>query len=203
MALTLIQEDGTGKVDANAYASVAEGDAYHDGHLYKADWGLADVDKKATALVMATRVIDAEYQFGGIRATLSQALQWPRSDCRDPDGGMASFGDANAARVAARGIVPGVGDTIRLINAEWVIPGNVVPKALVEATCELARELLIVNRTAAPEGEGLKYDNAGSVQKGYDKADKRPVIPALVQAMLAKYGTLLNAKSGAVNLVRA
>ena len=203
MALTLIKEDGTGKVDANSYASVTDGDAYHDGHLYKADWSLADADKKATALVMATRVIDSEYQFGGIRARLEQALQWPRSDCRDPDGGMASFGDDNAARVAARGIVPGVGDTIRLINAEWVIPGNVVPKALVEATCELARELLIVNRTAAPEGEGLKYDNNGAIQKGYDKADKRPVIPALVQATLAKYGTLLNAKSGAVQLTRA
>ena len=203
MGLVLIKEDGTGKVDANSYATVDESEVYHDGHLYSTAWEAAGSDNKIAALVMATRVIDAEYQFGGIRATLSQALQWPRSDCRDPDGGMASFGDANAARVAARGIVPGVGDTIRLINAEWVIPGNVVPKALVEATCELARELLIVNRTAAPEGEGLKYDNNGAIQKGYDKADKRPVIPALVQAMLAKYGTLLNAKSGAVQLTRA
>lgn len=203
MGLVLVKEDGTGKVDANSYASVDDGEEYHDGHLYSTAWDAATAEQKVMALVMATRVIDSEYQFGGIRARLEQALQWPRSDCRDPDGGMASFGDDNAARVAARGIVPGAGETIRLINAEWVIPGNVVPKALVEATCELARELLIVNRTAAPEGEGLSYDNNGSIQKGYNKADKRPIIPTLVQATLAKYGTLLNAKSGAVQLTRA
>ena len=38
MALTLIKEDGTGKADANAYANVADGDAYHDGHLYATAW---------------------------------------------------------------------------------------------------------------------------------------------------------------------
>ena len=31
MPLTLIKEDGTGKADANAYANVADGDAYHAG----------------------------------------------------------------------------------------------------------------------------------------------------------------------------
>jgi len=152
---------------------------------------------------MATRLIDAEYQFGGVRATIAQALQWPRSDCRDPDGGTAGFGDDNAARVAARGVNADGGDLILLLNAEWTIPSTLMPKAVVEATCELARELLIADRTAAPAGEGLKYQNVGTTQTGYDKSDTRPVIPALVQAMLAKYGTLLNAKSGTVRLVRS
>ena len=152
---------------------------------------------------MATRLIDAEYQFGGVRGTISQALQWPRSDCREPDGGTAGFGTNNAARVAARGVNPDGGDLIELLNAEWTVPGNLIPKAVVEATCEMARELLIEDRSATPEGEGLKYHNDGSVQKGYDKADKRPVISPVAQAMLAKYGTLINAKSGSVRLTRA
>jgi hypothetical protein len=203
MAITLVKEDGSGKVDANVYANVADADEYHAGHLYDDDWTGLDADKKAVALVMATRVIDAEYQFHGIRATISQALQWPRSDCRDPDGGTAGFGAHNAERVAARGVNPDGGDLVRLVNAEWIIPSDLVPKSVVEATCELARELSIVNRTAAPDGEGLKYYNDGSIQKGYDKADKRPIIPALVQAMLAKYGTLIRARSGSVQLTRA
>jgi hypothetical protein len=203
MALTLVKEDGSGKVDANAYADVADGDAYHEGHCYDEEWTSLDAPKKAVALVMATRLIDAEYQFGGVRATISQALQWPRSDCHDPDGGTAGFGTHNAARVAARGVNPDGGDLIRLLNAEWTIPSDLVPKSVVEATCELARELAIVDRTAAPEGEGLKYYNDGSVQKGYDKADKRPVIPIVVQAMLTKYGTLVRARSGAVRMTRA
>ena len=171
MALTLIKEDGTGKADANAYANVADGDAYHAGHLYATAWTAATPDQKAVALVMASRLIDAEYRFGGTRAVASQALQWPREDCPDPDAGD-------------------------------MVAETMVPKAVVEAACELARELLIADRTAAPAGEGLKYYNNAGVQTGYDKADTRPIIPAIVQALLAKYGALIKSKSGSVKLVR-
>ena len=171
MPLTLIKEDGTGKADANAYANVADGDAYHAGHVYASAWTAASADNKAVALVMASRLIDAEYQFGGTRSVATQSLQWPREDCPDPDAGD-------------------------------MVAETMVPKAVVEAACELARELIIADRTAAPAGEGLKYYNNAGVQTGYDKADTRPIIPAVVQALLAKFGSLTKAKSGAVKLVR-
>jgi len=171
MALTLIKEDGTGKVDANAYADAADGDAYHEGHLYATAWTGALLASKEKALVMATRLMDGQFQFNGLKASEEQALQWPREDCRDPDG-------------------------------EDFLDSDAVPKAVVEATCELARELLIADRTAAPEGEGLKYHNSGTEQKGYDKSDTRPIISQVAQAMLAKYGSLLKSRSGAVRLLR-
>ena len=171
MPITIIKEDGTGKADANAYANVADGDAYHAGHLYASAWTAATADQKAVALVMASRLLDAEFRFAGTRANSAQALQWPREDCGDPD----------------------TGD---------VVSANSIPKILVAATCELARELLIADRTAAPPGEGQKYYNNGSVQTGFDKSDTRPIIPKLVQAMLAKFGAMTKAKSGAVKLVR-
>lgn len=172
MALTLIKEDGTGKVDANAYASAADGDAYHEGHLYASAWMAAVTANKEAALVFASRLIDSQFQFGGAKANEAQALQWPREDCRDPDG--ADF-----------------------------LASNAVPKGIVNATCEMARELLIADRTAAPPGEGLKYQNVGPNQTGYDKSDTRPVISHVAQAMLAKYGALLKSRSGSVRLVRS
>lgn len=66
----------------------------------------------------------------------------------------------------------------------------------------MARELLIADRTASPAGEGLKYQNAGGTQTGYDKSDTRPIISPVAQALLARYGTLIKSKSGAMNLVR-
>lgn len=171
MSLTLIKEDGTGLANANSYAAVADGDTYHEGHLYATAWTAASADQKAAALVMATRLIDAEYQFNGVRALAGQALQWPREDCLSPD-------DAD------------------------VLPDDAVPNAVALATCELARELLIADRTASPVGEGLSYQNVGGDQTGYDKRDTRPVISQVAQAMLAKYGSLLKSKSGAVRLVR-
>jgi hypothetical protein len=171
MSLTLTKETGAGLSNANAYADVTDGDAYHEGHLYASAWTGATADQKAVALVMASRLLDAEYQFGGTRAVASQALQWPRRQCRIPD-------------------------------ASEPLEATVVPKAVVAATCELARELLLADRTAAPPGEGLSYQNAGTTQTGYNKADTRPIIPAVVQAMLGKFGSLIKARSGAVKLVR-
>jgi hypothetical protein len=186
MALTLIKEDGTGKADANAYASAADGDAYHEGHLYASAWTAATTANKEKALVMATRLLDAEYQFNGFKGGDAQALQWPRVDCPDPDG-AASLWPSLPWRTGKGGAL---------------LPSDVVPKPVAQATCEMARELLVADRTAAPAGEGLKYENVSTTQTGYDKADRRPVISRVAQAMLAKFGALLNGGGGVVRLVR-
>ena len=176
MALTLIVEDGSGFTNSNAYADVAGGDAYHEGHLYASAWSGASAGDKAAALVMASRVIDAQMQFRGVRAVGGQAMQWPRAACRDEDAD------------------PDVG---------WgFVAVDEVPKAVVDATCELARELLIVDRTGAPVGEGLSYSNVGTTQTGYKSEDRRPILPELVQSMLAKFGVLVKGRSGSVRLVR-
>ena len=178
MALTLIKEDGTGRIDANSYASATDGDAYHAGHLYATSWTGATADNKAAALVMASRVIDAEFQFNGVKTSAAQALQWPRSDCRDPDA---------VATSAAAGVVA----------------SNVVPKGVTDATCELARELLLLDRTAAPPGEGISSDWTSTAGKKYSKTDVRPILPRLVQSLLAKYGNPMSRGGGVVKLVRA
>lgn len=179
MSLTLIKEDGSCKSDANAYASVGDGNAYHAGHLYASAWTGATDDQKSAALVMASRLVDAEFQFNGVQTTNAQALSWPRYRCPDPDRDG------------------------RLLLGDNYVPENLVPKNVLAATCELARELLIDDRTAAPPGEGLKYHNQTGTQTGYDKMDRRPIISAVAQAMLSKYGSLLKSKSGAVRLMRA
>jgi hypothetical protein len=184
MALTLIKEDGTGRADANAYADATDCDAYHAGHLYATAWTGASDDQKSAALVMASRLIDSEYQFNGLRSQSLQALQWPRVNCLDPD----------------KAPIPIL---TSLLLVDPFVPFSIVPKQVVQATCEMARELLITDRTASPVGEGLKYQNAGTTQTGYDKTDTRPVISPVAQAMLIKFGSLVSAKSGAVRLVRA
>lgn len=175
MALTLIKEDGTGLADANSYASAADGDAYFDGHLYASAWTAATLANKEKALAFATRLIDAEYQFNGYSANADQGLSWPRQRCPDPD--------------AERG-------------EDGFLASDAVPKLVLQATCEMARELLILDRTSAPPGEGLRYSNVGSDQTGYSKGDVRPIISHVAQAMLAKFGALVKSKSGSVPLVR-
>ena len=132
---------------------------------------------------MATRLVDAEMQFNGTRMNAVQSLQWPRAKCPEPD----------SLHVPLSVLLP--------IPSEYV-PYNIVPKAVIQATCEMARELLIADRTGAPPGEGLKYQNVGTSQTGYDKNDKPAVLSRVAQVMLAKYGTQMSALSGAVRLQR-
>lgn len=179
MPLTLIKEDGTGKVDANTYASVADGDAYHDGHLYASAWTAATTGNKEKALVMATRLIDAEYQFNGGKKSSLQSLQWPRENCPDPDGNR---------NVVAR----------LLSSRSDYLASDKVPKPVIDATCEMARELLIANRTASPAGEGIVAEWTATTGTKYSKGDTCPIISYVAQAMLAKYGSLVKSKSGAV-----
>ncbi|MBI5386764.1 MAG: hypothetical protein HZA90_19000 [Verrucomicrobia bacterium] len=178
MALTLIKEDGTGKADANSYASVADGDAYFEGHLYATQWTAANADNKAKALVFATRLIDAERQFNGVKTTAVQALQWPRSNCPNPD--AAAESGAAAA----------------------VLVDDQVPPAVVKATCELAKELLLQDRTTAPPGEGLIATWTDTSGTKYSKTDKRPLLSYLVQSLLAKYSASVRRGSPVVRLVR-
>src|ERR1043165_5319347 len=129
MALTLVKEDGTGKTNANSYANASDGDSYFEAHLYAEAWTNATTSAKDVALVMATRLIDSMCQFSGRRAHDTQALQWPREECLDPDRGAKS-------------------STVVAPISDSFVPNNVVPKPISDATCEMARELLIADRTA-------------------------------------------------------
>ena len=95
------------------------------------------------------------------------------------------------------------------------VPSDEVPTGVASAVCEMARELLLTDRTAAPPGEGISstqsssatHDSAGGSSSqsstSYSKEDTRPIMSRVAQAMLAKYGALIQGGSGSVRLVRA
>jgi hypothetical protein len=172
MPLSLIQEDGSAMVDANSYACVDDGDAYFLGHLYPAPWAEASADSKAAALVMATRLIDAYCEFLGFRKSDSQALQWPRVQVPDREASGVFF---------VPGMMMGAGPM-----APQYLSSNTVPQCVIDATCELARELLLTDRTAAPQGEGLKSSAVSGSTFVFDKLDRRPVLTPVVEALLCR-----------------
>lgn len=184
MPLALIKEDGSGLVNANTYALATDGDAYHDGHLYATAWTGATSPNKDKALVMATRLIDGLFQFNGFKRVTAQALQWPRRECRDPDN--------------TNGIVPGL-----LLARGPFLDETKVPTLVVNATCELARALLLEDRTDDPDGEGLSSMSlVGSLRLDFNATDRQPVVPVLVQTWLGKFGEYIARSKGMARLVR-
>jgi hypothetical protein len=81
MALTVVATPGS--ATANSYLTNAEADTYFEGHLYATDWTGASAATQDQALVMATRTIDALYEWAEWPASTTQALQWPRSGMMD------------------------------------------------------------------------------------------------------------------------
>lgn len=90
MALTLIATPGLST--SNSYATAAEGDSYHEGHLYATDWTGATTAEKEAALVMATRLIDQHVRFNGLILNSDQALQMPRQNLYSPEGYLVESG---------------------------------------------------------------------------------------------------------------
>ncbi len=95
-------------------------------------------------------------------------------------------------------------------------PDDQKPTLIREApTCGMARELLIVDRTAAPPREGVAATQTSQASNGvdsgtinmssttYSKVDTMKIISPVAVAMLAKFGALVSGGSGVVRLVRA
>jgi hypothetical protein len=76
MSLILVATPGA--VNANAYCTVAEADAYHAIRLFSSAWD-TDTDTKIQAIIWATKLLDAQYEWLQWPATTTQALQWPRT----------------------------------------------------------------------------------------------------------------------------
>jgi len=187
MALVLVKETGLGLSTANSYADASDGDSYHEGHLYATAWTGATATQKDAALVMATRVIDAYVQFNGRRATDSQALQWPRAGCADPD-------------APSRGLV------LRFLGSvsSGCFDPTVIPAVLVRATCEQARLMIAEDLSAAPAGVGLKSSHVGDIVTVFDVLRPPAVLGRVAAAMLGKLGVVLrDGGQFVVNLGRA
>ncbi len=79
--MALITEDGSGKADAESFASVADADAWHAARG-NAAWAALTAGEKEINLRKATDYMQQSYRsaWAGQRVTSTQALDWPRYD---------------------------------------------------------------------------------------------------------------------------
>ncbi len=176
MAFVLTPEDGAGVTGANTYATVAQGDDYHDGRLNATDWTAADNPTKEKALSQATRTIENAVVFVGYRKAADQALEWPRVQ-------------AKREGVNAYTSIPMGGG--QSLGPYW--PDNVVPPKLVSAVCELARQLIAGTVTMETEGRGIKKVGLGegAIDVEFDSSDrKNSALPDEVMRMLSELCTV-------------
>ena len=86
---SLTVEDGTGKTDSDSYISVDNADIYVQDHYGGAStWLDLTEDQKEMYLRRAAQYIDSYYRkkWKGLKATSTQAMEWPRSGVCDASG---------------------------------------------------------------------------------------------------------------------
>lgn len=81
----MIVEDGTGRVDANSYVDIAYADDYFSTRGYT-KWEDCTTAQKEMYLVKATDYINFAFKYHGVKATETQALNFPRKKLIDRDG---------------------------------------------------------------------------------------------------------------------
>jgi hypothetical protein len=172
MALALITTPGS--PSANSYTSIAESDTFHDGHVYAAAWWALDPRPKVAALVHATRLLDEQVAWYGTTATRTQALRWPRIGVPERDSVGSFLGDDRYY-----GYGYGI-DT----------DSTVIPQWLKNATAELARCLVIEDRTAEPDLLEFTQIQVGTLSLTKDSNQRKDVLPESVRAMVKFYGVV-------------
>lgn len=77
--MTIVVEDGTGLVSADAYISVADADAYFTASA-NSIWTASTTPAKEVAIIKATRYIEKRFgtKWKGLISKSDQALGWPR-----------------------------------------------------------------------------------------------------------------------------
>jgi hypothetical protein len=185
MTVSLVVEDGTGLALANCYVSAADVTAYCDAHAL-VGW-TTDAAAQVTAILRATQYLENNYRgrWKGYRVKETQALAWPRSS-------SAPITFASPSMTRSRNVFAG-GAGYLLDQDGYPILANVVPKAVKDASCELARlsaagtDLLAAASDPAP---AVKARKAGDTSEEYAGAvSTRPgsliAIDRLLEFLLA------------------
>lgn len=76
--MSIVVEDGAGLPNAEAYISTADADTYH-GNRGNTAWAALANPAKEAALRHATDFMSTALRWSGVRATATQALDWPRA----------------------------------------------------------------------------------------------------------------------------
>ena len=76
-----------GGLASNSYVTEATANTYLTSErLYITAWTDANTAQREQALIWATFLLDISFDFVGFKATLAQALRWPRAGVVDADG---------------------------------------------------------------------------------------------------------------------
>lgn len=148
-----------GGASANSYCTLVEAELYVSAKLYHDSWDNAENDDKTVALIWATRLLDEQVDWTGIKVSDTQALRWPRYDAWDRDGY----------------------EILSTIIPQWL------KNATAEFAFHLLLKDRL--QTMDDNVAGLTSVTAGSVSVSFDKMDRIDLFPPSVLSIIKDFAT--------------
>lgn len=169
MPITIVVEDGTGKVDANAFDSLANLDTYFSDRGNAAWAAVVDAEVKKAAMVRASTYMTAVWQtsWKGRRLTRAQALDWPRLG--------ASTGDTTNLQ-----------NFVITTSDGFLIGQNEIPREVKQAFAELSLRALAQDLLpdAAAGLSAVQYKKVEGIEIGYFPGGSKYKRFRLVEAII-------------------
>ena len=172
--MSLTTEDGTGKADAESYATVAFSDTYFS-NRGKTTWAAFTTAQKESYLRLSTDFIEQRYRmyWDGYKKYSTQALSWPRTFVY---GEPVLYGDSN-------------------LPYPQLISSTIVPTEVKNACAELALKASTYTDGLLPDVTDLiTEETIGPITTKYDKLSPASPQYKAIDAMLAVY-----LKDGGIN----
>lgn len=86
MAFSFVVEDGSADSEATSYCTVEFADDYIEANIYAStEWLALEEEDKERLLVRASRHLDRNFVWEGLRVDQDSGLRWPRSGVYDAD----------------------------------------------------------------------------------------------------------------------
>ncbi len=172
MAVVIVATPGA--ANANSYCTLAEADAYHEGHSYSGTWTDGTTDQKNRALVTATALLDEWYEWADWPESETQALQWPRG----------SVMDILYMSVLSGGVIPQKLKDATAELARQVLAGDRMKDSDVET-------------------QGITSMSAGPVSFSFKDSVRAKVIPDRIRSMIPSWWGRLRGHGSWVPIVRS
>lgn len=188
MAITIVAT--AGETNANSFVTAAEMTTYCNARLNASAWTAADA--QLPALVEATRDLNLPAYIGG-KATVAQALMWPRVWAVDPDASSVLVDPVDPSRIA--------GSFVAYFSE------TAIPQRVKDATCELALQYLKAGTTdmaALDDTLGVIRETVDVLTTEYAKPGERAQGLARFPRVMALIAPLLDrTRSGGLTVIRS
>ena len=81
--MALVIDATVGGASSNSYVTMERANTLLEGLPHAGDWFTDYTINRVQLIIHATRLIDRHIDFNGLKATTSQALEWPRQSIKD------------------------------------------------------------------------------------------------------------------------